>query len=349
MRTAADEVELALHDDGDDDGYGDGNGNGGGMGGGKDDDNTDAEAVAVARGGGMIGPGGDIAMDLSAVDEDARVNAAARRKASIALAVAFLCMGAALLVKRTYATHATAAAAADSSPSSTTAARAQVALASRDRSASLHAPAIPTQASSRLPPPSPPLQSSSSSSSPSPPLPPSPNAPTPPAPLPSPPPLPPLPPPRPPPLAPAMSCLFELRATGVAYRDEGPKYLTTDPVLWVLEGEKAYASAQKTRVQYDTLSPSWEGESICVSLHAAAGRRVDPRTCFEIRDDYDPCCPADRPPLLHCGCTSLDPSAWGAHPPVILSDGATLFFSLEPTHLPRPPPSPPSPPAPPEV
>lgn len=177
------------------------------------------------------------------------------------------------------------------------------------------------------------------------------------APLPAPPPPPPLlplsppPPLRPPPslppavprlpLPPVMSspslppseglpiCLGDLRAEDVAARDEG-SFGTTDPVLWVFEEAGNFETSQQTASQLNTLSPIWP-EVICL-----AAVRMLP--CFEIRDDYDPHFPRDRPPLLHTGCVS---SSWGFGPrSVTLTSGATIFFTVRP-RMPDPPPAPP--------
>lgn len=136
----------------------------------------------------------------------------------------------------------------------------------------------------------------------------------------------------------------ELRATNVEERDEGPKYKTSDPELWVLMGDDddALDAARKTEPQMNTLSPEWP-EVLCVSTTP----RADPRTCFQIRDDYDPAYPEDRPPLLHEGCALLNASSdWWAPHTLRLSGGAVLTFRVHPRWEPTPPP-PPLPPVPP--
>jgi len=99
---------------------------------------------------------------------------------------------------------------------------------------------------------------------------------------------------------------------------------------------------QKSAVVMNNLSPTWD-ETICVSREA----REDTRTCFDIRDDFDPGFPKDRPPLLHFGCVGAEQLILSAAPiHVGLSDGATLTFVVLP-QAPAPPPSPSPPPSPP--
>ena len=42
-------------------------------------------------------------------------------------------------------------------------------------------------------------------------------------------------------------CLFDMRATNVYQRNEGALFGTTDPQLWVYEGQANMASLQKAR------------------------------------------------------------------------------------------------------
>lgn len=71
--------------------------------------------------------------------------------------------------------------------------------------------------------------------------------------------------------------------------------------------------------------------------------------CFDIRDDFDPSLPPDRPPLLHFGCITPEASWMGTSRHVKLSGGATLFYTLvaDPPSPPVPPPVPPHLPFPP--
>ena len=195
-------------------------------------------------------------------------------------------------------------------------------------------------------PPHPPLPPLPPPPSPSmPPPPPSPRPPPPPTP-PSMPPLTPAPPPSPsapPPMQPF--CINHLHAEGVTYRDESPNFGTTDPVLWVFQEPDNFDTVMKTAQQMDTLKPFWP-EIFCMDLapdYSNAG--LGNRPCFEIRDDYDPHFPPDRPPLLHHGCTPEGSLDWGTVT-VALSSGASLSFFVSP-RMPAPPPSPPSPPSPP--
>ena len=147
--------------------------------------------------------------------------------------------------------------------------------------------------------------------------------------------LPPVPSPSMPPMHPF--CIVGLRATGVTHRDEG-LFGTTDPVLWVFQRRGDFATVQRTREQLDTLSPNWP-ERFCLP-YQSNGR--DERPCFQIRDDYDPHFPPDRPPLLHEGCTHTDD--WGSKI-VDLSNGAKVFYMVLP-EMPMPPPAPPAIPSP---
>ena len=149
----------------------------------------------------------------------------------------------------------------------------------------------------------------------------------------------PLPPPSAPPSLHRPFCVAELRAEHVAARDEG-SFGTTDPVLFVFENEGVFDTVQKTAPQFNTLSPEWP-ESFCVSLPLEGGTRP----CFEIRDDFDPQLPPDRPPLLHSGCAPPDSDlAWGPLT-IAMSAGATLHMVLKP-QMPAPPPFPPASPPP---
>ena len=97
---------------------------------------------------------------------------------------------------------------------------------------------------------------------------------------------------------------------------------------------------QRTREQLDTLTPQWP-EQICLDFIPG----TDDLPCFEIRDDYDPNFPPDRPPKLHEGCANAHQMAgWGAVA-VRLSHGATVFYDVEP-RMPAPPPMPPAIPSP---
>ena len=161
----------------------------------------------------------------------------------------------------------------------------------------------------------------------------------------NPPPPPGRPPPSLPPAAPAPVCLGNLHAIHVQRRNEG-RFGTTDPVLWVYEGQGQTETVQKSKVQSDTLEPKWE-EVFCVSI----ATRDDPRVCFDIRDDFDPAFPIDAPPLLHFGCvTSESLTSFGSWErgavEIQLTHGATLFIDVQPT-LPAPPPLPPALPHPP--
>ena len=159
-------------------------------------------------------------------------------------------------------------------------------------------------------------------------------------------------------------CFEAAHATGVAPRDEGA-FGTSDPVLWLYEGQANFATLQKSAVVMDSLAPEWAGV-MCVS----SAPRADGRICFDIRDDFDPDFPPDQPPLLHFGCTD-EPTpvvnaaaaaaaaaatsgvstaafnAWSSEAVTLrLSGGATLTLQLVPTQV-APPPAPPSPPSPP--
>ena len=135
-------------------------------------------------------------------------------------------------------------------------------------------------------------------------------------------------------------CISEMRADGVQSRDEGPTYGTSDPVLWVFETEGSFATVQKTGVQLNTVTPRWE-DIVCIDLPGTPLHAVPP--CFEIRDDFDPGFPPDRPPLLNAGCAGA--LRWGTQS-VGLSLGCKLSFTLWP-RLPAPPPMPPAQPWPP--
>ena len=138
----------------------------------------------------------------------------------------------------------------------------------------------------------------------------------------------------------------------MAPRDEG-SFGTTDPVLWVFERYEDYASAQMSSVQLNNLSPVWP-DQICLTPQVS-----QQPPCFQIRDDYDPHFPKDRPPVLHYGCAESDGWGWGAHsttlslgPDAVASTNlpmpnnrARLFFSVKP-QMPGPPPLPPAPPLP---
>ena len=131
----------------------------------------------------------------------------------------------------------------------------------------------------------------------------------------------------------------------MAPRDEG-SFGTTDPVLWVFERYEDYASAQMSSVQLNNLSPVWP-DQICLTSQVS-----QQPPCFQIRDDYDPHFPKDRPPVLHYGCAESDGWGWGAHsttlslgPDAVASTNlpmpnnrARLFFSVKP-QMPGPPPS----------
>ena len=143
------------------------------------------------------------------------------------------------------------------------------------------------------------------------------------------------PPPNPPsprlPLAPF--CLDNLRADGVTRRDEG-SYGTTDPMLWVFREPNNFDTVQKTEPVMDTLTPEWTS-LVCMDSVELASHGP----CFEIRDDFDPGFPPDRPPLLHVGC-AIGSLNWGTQS-IELSEGATVHFAV----VPRMPASPPRPPA----
>jgi len=142
-------------------------------------------------------------------------------------------------------------------------------------------------------------------------------------------------------------CLTGLQATGVAARDEG-SYGTSDPMLWVYEGQGNMDTVQKTAEVDNNLNPAWP-EEFCVSVPEQPNlHRDDRRTCFDIRDDYDPAFPPDQPPLLHFGCILLD-EPWSSEQVTLkLTSGATLAFTLRPTAL-APLPLPPAPPLPPPL
>ncbi|KAL1523876.1 hypothetical protein AB1Y20_018795 [Prymnesium parvum] len=144
-------------------------------------------------------------------------------------------------------------------------------------------------------------------------------------------------------------CMQRLSATHVKERNEGQGLGTSDPQLWVYEGQANYETVQKTASVTNNLNPAWP-ETICVRTgdHSPVlHRRTDFRTCFDIRDDFDPRTP-DFPPLLHFGCALLKPSWDRGIQSISLSGGATLHFMYM-LSKPAPPPVPPSPPAPPTV
>ena len=117
-------------------------------------------------------------------------------------------------------------------------------------------------------------------------------------------------------------CISDLSATGVEERDEG-NFGTTDPVLWVFQELDNYDTVQKTREQMNTITPHWP-ERICLDF--TPGIAAGNRPCFEIRDDYDPRFPPDRPPLLHHGCASAEGmTSWGSVT-VFMSGGAQVAF-----------------------
>jgi hypothetical protein len=161
--------------------------------------------------------------------------------------------------------------------------------------------------------------------------------PSPPTPVGQPPPSPPPPPPAAPPPFDRAYCLAKLTATGVSSRDEG-SFGTTDPVLWVFDEPNNYETVQKTSVQINTLSPTWP-DQVCLTPRISRER-----PCFQIRDDYDPKYPKDRPPMLHSGCVAADGWGWGRHS-AALTSGATVSFVVQPM-MPAPPPAPPSLPSP---
>ena len=149
-------------------------------------------------------------------------------------------------------------------------------------------------------------------------------------------------------------------------RNEGPKYGTSDPELWVYEGQGNFGTVQKTKAAMNSLDPVWT-ETICVRLgeldrprttgNATARRsplllgtpRADFRTCFDIRDDFDPAVgdpTGGHSPLLHFGCVMLTQSWDDRQQAVQLNGGVTLYFKQVVASL-APPPSPPSLPSPP--
>jgi len=129
-------------------------------------------------------------------------------------------------------------------------------------------------------------------------------------------------------------CIGDLSATGVAGRNEG-KFGTTDPMLWVFERRGDYDTMQKTGVQMDTLTPRWT-ETICFGAISGAG--IGDWPCFEIRDDYDPNLPPDRPPLLHAGCVSGENLYMGGQYTIGLSNSAHVSFTVS-QQSPAPPPT----------
>lgn len=137
-------------------------------------------------------------------------------------------------------------------------------------------------------------------------------------------------------------CISEASASGVADRDEG-NFGTSDPVLWVFQQRSNYETVQKTGVQMNTVQPRWQ-EHICLDF--TPGIAAGNRPCFEIRDDYDPQFPPDRPPLLHHGCAAAGSMASWGMVTVRLSAGARLSFRMTP-RMPAPPPSTPAPMSPP--
>ena len=94
-------------------------------------------------------------------------------------------------------------------------------------------------------------------------------------------------------------CLYGLRAEGVTRRNEA-HFGTTDPQLYVYEGQCNMATVQTTAVIMNSLTPRWP-EPICVST----APRADPRTCFDIRDDFDPGVPDHHPPSPLWLCDAL--------------------------------------------
>ena len=143
-----------------------------------------------------------------------------------------------------------------------------------------------------------------------------------------------------------------MSATDVFPRNEF-SYGTSDPTLWIFAEEGNYDTVRKTAAQINDLTPSWS-ESFCFD----GASTIDFRLCFEIRDDYDPGFPKDRPPLLHSGCVDYS-LAYGVHTASlsgvsqVQNDGlpvdpgtATLSFTISP-HSPPSPPLAPEPRAPP--
>ena len=116
-------------------------------------------------------------------------------------------------------------------------------------------------------------------------------------------------------------CLTGIRANHVPAQDEG-NFGTSDPQLWVYEGQGNFDTVQKTASVLDDLNPTWGGR-VCVSTRP----RQDRRTCFDIRDDY----PWGDGDLLAFGCTTLTPEDATTHRTITvhLDSGTTISFMLE--------------------
>eukprot|EP00966_Prymnesium_polylepis_P171036 3953454-Prymnesium_polylepis.1 len=112
-------------------------------------------------------------------------------------------------------------------------------------------------------------------------------------------------------------CIEQVRATGVAGRDEGA-WGTSDPQLWVVDGSGG-AVRTATEVLYNDLSPRWS------STLRFAPTSASSELCLEIRDDW----PTDGPPLINSGCGAWDAGALGVEQAVRLDGDATVYVTVQ--------------------